>query len=82
MKIGNCFIGSLVLLWKHRANDPILILRARPRTWVPHFMVKTSDGLHHYRVVKNFLPWPMSYLIFLGRFQTVKLEQEIEFRKG
>jgi hypothetical protein len=82
MRVGNCFLGSFVLLWKHRASDPKFILRVRPGTWVPHFMVKTNEGLHHYRVVKNFLPWPFSYLIFHGRFQTVNLEQESDFRKG
>lgn len=79
MKYGNCLVGACVLLWNKRKMNPKFILRYRPNTYVPHFMVKTEDSLHHYRVKKNILPWPLCYIIFQGRFQSLPLEFESTF---
>jgi hypothetical protein len=71
MKYGNCFTGAVMLLWTQRDHKPRLILRTRPGTMVPHFMVKTNSEIHHYKVHKEILPWPLCYFFFEGRFQTV-----------
>jgi hypothetical protein len=44
-------------------------------------MVKSRNGLHHYRVSKEILPWPMCYMVFQGRFQTVVPNEEETFDK-
>lgn len=80
MKYGNCLTGAILLLWTQRNERPRLILKTRPGTRVPHFMVKTKAGVHHYRVEEEILPWPMCYLVFKGRFQTVQTEEEFEKR--
>lgn len=81
IKYGNCLAGALFLFWKERNNSPTLLLRARPGTKIPHFMVKSSNGLHHYRVSKEILPWPLCYIVFRGRFQTVIPGEEDNFSK-
>jgi hypothetical protein len=81
MRYGNCFVGALALLWVQRTNKPRLMLRFRPNTSVPHFMVRTRDGLHHYRSVEEILPWPLCYVVFRGEFQTVQFDQEESFNK-
>lgn len=81
MKYGNCLTGATLLMWKERKNRPKFILKIRPGTRVPHFMVKSDSGLHHYRVSKDILPWPMCYIVFRGRFQTVIPGEEENFDK-
>lgn len=81
MRYGNCLVCALVLLWRERASRPRFILRRRPGTIVPHFMVRSDAGLHHYRVVKDVLPWPLCYLLFKGRFQTVQPGEEDDYDK-
>lgn len=81
MKYGNCLTGAMLLLWRERNNNPRIILRSRPGTKVPHFMVRSSNGLHHYRTSKDILPWPLCYIVFQGRFQTVVPEEEQDFDK-
>lgn len=44
-------------------------------------MVKSDSGLHHYRVSKEILPWPLCYIVFRGRFQTVIPGEEENFDK-
>lgn len=80
MKYGNCLTGALFLLWSKRKQNPRLILKTRPGTMVPHFMVQSSAGIHHYTTEKNILPWPFCYLIFKGNFQTVQTAEEFEKR--
>lgn len=82
MRYGNCAIGALALLWRERCNKPRFLLKSRPGTFVPHFMVKSETGLHHYRVDKDLLPWPFCYLIFRGRFQTVQPGDESDYDKS
>ena len=79
MKYGNCLIGACVLLFKRKTKKPKIILRFRPESCVPHFMVKTINRLYHYKLEKNILPWPFCYLIFQGSFQPLNLEKEILF---
>lgn len=81
MKYGNCLFGALILLWTERKNNPQFILRVRPQTNTPHFMVRTDDCLIHFRLVKDILPWPFCYLIFEGEFQKLQLSQEYLFNK-
>jgi hypothetical protein len=70
MKYGNCLIGALVLLYTERHNNPKFIVRSRPQTIVPHFMVWSNTGLHHYKTKKDLLPFPFCYFIFIGEFKT------------
>lgn len=81
MNYGNCLFCAFALLWRERANSPRFVLRRRPGTLVPHFMVRSDTGLHHYRVVRDLLPWPLCYLVFEGRFQTVQPGDEDDFDK-
>ena len=81
MKYGNCLIGALFLLWKKRRTNPKFIFKYRTNTKVPHFMIRTKYRLHHYKVDKNFLPWPFCYLLFQGTFQSVPLNQEDNYNK-
>lgn len=82
MRYGNCLLGALALLWMERLRRPRFLLRRRPGTLVPHFMVVSEAGLHHYRVVEDILPWPLCYLLFRGRFQTVQPGDESDFEKS
>jgi hypothetical protein len=70
----------MVLLWMKRDERPRLLLKNRPGTKVPHFMVKSDTGVHHYRTERDLLPWPLCYAVFEGRFQTVQTEEEYEKR--
>lgn len=81
MKYGNCLIGALLLLWKQRFNHPRFILRSRIGTKVPHFMVRTNNQLHHYKVDKDIFPWPLCYFLFQGSFQSVPLNEEENYSK-
>jgi hypothetical protein len=81
MKYGNCLFGALVLLYTERSNNPKFIVRVRPQTYTPHFMVRSKTGLHHYKLNKDVLPFPLCYLIFAGEFQTLDLDKEELFYK-
>jgi hypothetical protein len=81
MKYGNCLVGALALLWIQKRKNPRFILRCRPNTKVPHFMIRTDEGLHHYRVVSEILPWPLCYIVFKGEFQLVPYDKEESFNK-
>jgi hypothetical protein len=76
MKYGNCLIGALVLLYKERYNNPKFIIRSRPQTLIPHFMVCSNTGLHHYKTKKDLLPFPFCYFVFCGEFKTLKIDGE------
>lgn len=81
MSYGNCLVGAIALMWMERGRRPRFILRRRPGTSVPHFMVLSQTGLHHYRLKKDILPWPLCYVLFRGRFQTVQPGEESDFDK-
>jgi hypothetical protein len=81
VKYGNCLFGALVLLYTERRNNPKFIIRVRPQTLVPHFMVRSKTGLHHYKVNKDILPFPLCYFIFAGEFQKLDLNKEELFFK-
>jgi hypothetical protein len=81
VKYGNCLFGAIVLLYTERSNNPKFIVRVRPQTYVPHFMVRSNSGLHHYKLNKDVLPFPLCYLIFAGEFQTLDLNKEELFYK-
>lgn len=81
MKYGNCLFGALVLLYTEHHNNPKFILRVRPDSLIPHFMIRTKDSLIHYRVTRDILPFPLCYIIFEGRFQSIGLDEEEHFHK-
>lgn len=81
MKYGNCLTGALFLLWNKRTHKPQFIIKYRTGTKVPHFMVRTKDHLHHFKVDQDLLPWPLCYLIFKGSFQSVPLNEEDNYNK-
>lgn len=81
MKYGNCFTGAVVLLWRERNNNPKFITKCRIGTKVPHFMVRTKDQLHHYKVEQDLFPWPFCYFLFKGAFQSVPLSEEDHYTK-
>lgn len=82
MRYGNCLSGALVILWRERRNNPRFLIKWRPGTCVPHFMVLTEGGLHHFRTQRDLLPWPLCYLLFEGDFQTVGVSDMSEFEKS
>ena len=64
---GNCLICAF-FLWLFKGGS--IIMAYRPGTSVPHWMVKCRDGsLRHFKVVKDILPWPLCYVLFLGTFE-------------
>lgn len=81
MQYGNCFFGALFLLFKERKNNPKFIMKYRPGTFVPHFMVRTKDKLYHYNLVKDIFCWPFCYLLFRGEFQAVNISEEDNYGK-
>jgi len=44
-------------------------------------MVKTTNHLHHFKVERDLLPWPLCYFIFKGSFQSVPLSEEENYSK-
>jgi hypothetical protein len=71
MNYGNCLVCAFFIYFKERHNNPKFILTNRPGTLVPHFMVRSTTGFHHYKTVKDILPFPFCYLLFKGEFQTI-----------
>ena len=78
MQYGNCLLGSFIILLNKKKKSKI-ILRFRPESYVPHFMVKSENQLYHYKLEKNILPWPFCYLIFKGNFQVLDEQKEFLF---
>ena len=81
MQYGNCLLGACVLFLNKmkRKKSPKIIMRFRPESSVPHFMVKSNDQLYHYKLDRNVLFWPFCYMIFKGSFQTIEAEKEYLF---
>lgn len=71
MRYGNCLIGAIFLMWRERNKNPQLIIQPIPYSLIPHIMVKTISGIHHYKVEKDFLPWPFCYLWFKGYIEDI-----------
>lgn len=78
---GNCLVCALVLMWRERKHNPKFIMKYRPGTSVPHFMVRTKDKLHHFNAEKNIWPWPFHHVLFIGQFQTVNISEEDNHNK-
>ena len=68
-------------MWRERYNSPKFIMKYRPGTSVPHFMVRTKDQLHHFKADKNLLPWPFNHVFFEGQFQTIHISEADEYNK-
>ena len=81
MQYGNCLLVSCVILLnkKKRKKKSKVVLRFRPESYTPHFMVKSENQLYHYKLEKNILSWPFCYLIFKGNFQVLDEEKEFLF---
>ena len=82
MRYGNCLICGLVLLVVEIKNNPKFLFRYRPQSKVPHFMVRSNSGLHHFKLVMDILPKPFNYLVFRGEFQTLDFDKEELFYKS
>lgn len=65
IKYSNCLFGA-ILLWMCKGGK--IIMSRRPGTRVPHWMVVKEDGLYHFRLRKDILPFPLCYLLFKGEF--------------
>jgi hypothetical protein len=72
---GNCLLCALVLMWRERRNNPKFIMKYRPGFYVPHFMIRTKDKLHHFNTVRDVLFWPFCYVLFEGKFRTVNISE-------
>ena len=65
---GNCLIGA-VLIWLIYGGT--IVRSYRLGTRIPHWVVVCRDGrLRHFTATRDFLPPPLSYVLFLGRFET------------
>ena len=82
MKYGNCLVCGLVLFFSEMKNSPQFLFRYRPQSKVPHFMVRSNSGLHHFKLVRDILPKPFNYLVFKGEFQTLDFDKEELFYKS
>ena len=66
---GNCFVCAVVL-WVFYGGE--LIKSYRPGTRIPHWIVLCRDGhLRHFTVVRDLLPDPFYWILFLGRFERI-----------
>jgi hypothetical protein len=79
MQYGNCLFGALVILWNKRKEKPKFMIRFRPQSYVPHFMITTENELHHYKLDRDVLPWPFCYFLFQGSFQSLDPQKELLF---
>jgi hypothetical protein len=67
---GNCLIGALVLMVRLRS---LRVRAMRSQCGLPHFYVLDRRGRgYHFRLVRDFLPPPFCFLLFLGRFAELK----------
>lgn len=79
MAFGNCLFCAVVLWLRYGGK---IIMSYRPGTRVPHWMVVDRTGLlRHFRVVRNIMPWPLCYVVFLGRFEALGNNDQSEYIK-
>jgi hypothetical protein len=66
---GNCLFCAYVLwIW----TGGTIVKTYRPGTRIPHWVVLGRDGhLRHFKVVRDLLPEPFHYIVFLGRFERI-----------
>lgn len=70
MQYGNCMLGLLILIIKHRFKGKIVLLKQR-NSILPHLCWLARDGvLHDYHIVKDVLPKQLSFLWFKGKFRS------------
>lgn len=67
--IGNCWIKAYLLARK--TGGTVRYFRTRSaRCGNKHYYCQTPDKLGwHFRIVKDFLPWPLCGLLFIGRYE-------------
>lgn len=68
MKYGNCLIGLLIILLTIKKRGKIICQKSK-YDFVPHLLFRTNDGeIHHYKLIRDILPWPFCYFLFEGHF--------------
>jgi hypothetical protein len=75
MKYGNCLIGLIVIMFRHRFCGRLKLLFPK-NSWMPHLCWYTPKDnlLHDYHVVKDLLPYHLTWLFFQGEFRTRKFK--------
>lgn len=77
MVFGNCLFCAFFIWLRYGGR---IITSFRPGTRVPHWMVVDRQGnLRHFQVVQNILPWPLCYVVFVGRFEIVRKNSEADY---
>lgn len=68
LRLGNCAFGALMLWWWGFGSIRLRRLRSQS---LPHCEVvdEKSGRRFHFRVRKDFLPLPLSYLLFWGELE-------------
>jgi hypothetical protein len=66
MKYGNCLIGLLIIMFTTKERGKIITMRND--RFCPHYLYKTKNYIHHYKLKKDILPFPLCYLLFEGEF--------------
>ena len=65
--IGNCLVGACVIWCLHGGR---WVSTTRIGTRVPHWLIVCKDGkVRHFTVVKDILPKPLNYLLFIGKVE-------------
>lgn len=64
---GNCFVNGFIFHLRNPGGK--LRIKTRENSIVPHLIIDYGDHLCHFRVIKNILPWPLSYFFFKGRYE-------------
>lgn len=82
MKRGNCLIGAIALMIRHRTVKVSVLRTIRPvshrPSWVPHFIVRDKGGnLWHYKRVRDVLPYPLSFFYYHGQYCIYKTAWEV-----
>lgn len=70
---GNCLIGALLI--KLFKGGRVRRIRVRGQG-VRHWICQTNSGNYHFKRVKDVLPHPLCYLIFIGRFERMKRREQ------
>jgi hypothetical protein len=67
LKYGNCLCGAIVLAFKHRFRGKFVV-EPSVNGSCPHVLYEVDSYLYHYRIKRDFLPWPFYYFLFQGKF--------------
>ena len=72
-RYGNCFVGVIYLAARCRFKGRLVML------WngrlIPHLFWRGEDGRHHhFRFVRDVLPWPLYWIVFRGKLESISAE--------